>query len=214
MKKLTIILPIATLAIVCLLQACVKKETPSRVVEIGYPTVTLNGPADTTISRSASWVDPGASWTDSVTHESGTLTVSVNTSVDSAYVLMYKAVDKNGFSSFVTRALGVTNMSNAIDISGGYVDQYHGDTIPVQKVSRALFMIPNIDGFQDVSYMVIKSDSTISIATIIEQGVTAPGANLPNYFRPSLISYAAPITFSSTDSITNVPSFPILFVHE
>jgi Domain of unknown function (DUF5011) len=211
MKRVTIIFAITALVAMCLL-GCVKKETPSRVVEIGYPTITLNGAPYVTLARGATWSDPGASWTDSITHETGTIKISVNTSVDSCYVLVYTATDKNGFSSFVTRGVGVTNNPDTANLSGNYTDQNSGNIDSVQKVAPALYLVPAIDGY-DNGLFVLKTDGTISFATIIEQGLTAPGTNLPETFTQAYLNYAAPVTFGATATITNVPSFPIQFVH-
>ena len=212
MKRLTIIFSITALALMCLLGACVKKETPSRVVEIGYPTVILQGASYVSLARGASWSDPGATWTDSVTHETGTIKLSVNTSVDSAYILVYTATDKDGFSSSVTRAVGVTNNPDTANLSGNYTNQGNGAVDSVRKVGTALYIVPAIDGL-DSSALVIKTDGTISIATIIEQGLTAPGTNLMETFTQAQLSYVQPYSFIATATITNVPPFAISFVH-
>jgi hypothetical protein len=224
MKKITIIFASAALLALCMLQSCAKKEEPSWVAKIGYPTVTLKGAPFITIARGATFSDPGASWTDSVTGESGNITVSIaNTGVDSAYVLVYKATDKNGFSSFVVRGVGVTNNVDTADLSGNYVctvNGYYagfvGAVDSVQKVAKALYMIPGIDGL-DMDVFVIKTDGTISIASIIEQGLTAPGANLLETFTGASLSYAGnsqPYTFGANATITNVPPYAIQFAHE
>ena len=79
-----------------MLSGCKKiNDTPSHVAQISFPVVTLLGPADTTINRGAAWHDPGATWKDTVTGESGTLTAqTINTGTDSAYVLVYTATNK------------------------------------------------------------------------------------------------------------------------
>lgn len=211
MKRVIKISAVAVLAI-CLLQACVKKETPSRVVEIGYPTVTLQGSPFMSLARGATWTDPGATWTDSVTGETGTIKLPLNTSVDSAYVLVYTATDKNGFSSFVVRYVGVTNNPDTNDMSGNYTNLGNGAVDSIQKVGKALYLVPAIDGY-DNGLFVLKTNGGISIATIIEQGLTAPGANLPETFSQAQVVYAQPYYFQAVDSITNVPSFPIAFQH-
>jgi len=194
------------------------------VVNITTPIITLNGPADTTLSRGATWVDPGATWKDTATGEGGTVYAVIispnytltnfvpNTSVDTAYLLNYIALNKNGFPSAVlTRGLGVTNMGNSIDISGGYNDS-NGNRDSIYKVSRALFYTTAVDaqvylpyGFTGIpSVLCIKSDSTISVATVYTSFLT--GAYVPEWFTNSSISYASPITLTYLPNVLNVPA--------
>src|SRR5579863_1959000 len=186
MKKIIFIFFSAVAVVALVLQACKKNnDYPSRTVPISYPVVTLNGPLDTTLMRGSTWVDPGATWKDTVTGESGTIKFSINTSVDSVYYLVYTATNKNGFVNYqnpatpspIARGVAVTNMSAAASIAGSYTvispafgGALLGHGVPLTtsltQRSRALFFTPNIDGFLDSSLIVIKSDSTLAIATV------------------------------------------------
>lgn len=211
MKRiLMILIPLTVVATISLLSGCKKKENqyPSHTATVSFPILTLVGAQDTTINRGATWNDPGATWTDTVTKESGTLKVSVNTSKDSAYMLVYTATNKNGFQSTVTRGLGVTNYNGPIDISGAYTDNFGGaDTIVA--VSRALYYVPGIDFIGDAGLVMIKSDSTISVATVYTLATGTVGAPLPVTFSQATISYATPITFGFTVNVLNVPASSI-----
>jgi hypothetical protein len=158
-----------------------------------------------TINHGATWNDPGATWTDTVTKESGTIKVAVNTSKDSAYVLVYTATNKNGFQTTVTRGLGVTNYTGPKDISGAYTDN-NGGADTILNVSRALFYLPTVDFIGDPGVIVIKSDSTISVSTVLTLATGTTGAPIPVTFSQATISYAVPITFGYTVNALNVPA--------
>jgi hypothetical protein len=211
-KYIYILAPFTALVLLCVLHACKKyNETPSKTVIISYPTVTLIGAADTTLSRGANWVDPGATWIDSTTGETGKITFAINTSTDSAYLLTYVATNKNGFISYnnpqnptaVTRGVAVTNINNNADITGAYTcTGYLGPLAAnVAKVSRGLFTVDNVDGFGDPSVIVIKSDSTVSIAPIYPS-IVGP----TSYFGTYVSSATIPETFTST-AIIYQPAF-------
>lgn len=210
MKRiLSILFPLVLVVCIVMLSACKKySENPSHVATISFPILTLNGAQDTTINRGASWADPGATWKDTITGETGTLKVSVNTSVDSAYILVYTATNKNGFQSTVTRGLGVTNYNGPKDLSGAYTDNAGGaDTIV--KVSRALFQLPTVDFIGDAGVVVIKSDSTISVATVYTLATGTVGAPLPVTFSQATVNYTSPITFGYNVNVLNVPASAI-----
>lgn len=215
MKRLIILMPVIAILTFCMFEACKKETNPSRVVTISTPVISLNGPVDTTLSKGATWIDPGASWYDSVTGEKGTVTAVIigpnysltnfvpNTNVDTVYLLSYIALNKNGFSSVpLTRGLGISNMGNSIDISGPYNDS-NGGRDSIVKLGRALFYNSNVDLQGNPGVMVIKSDSTIAVATLYTADLT--GAYVPEWFTQSSISYATPITFGYTPNVLNVP---------
>jgi hypothetical protein len=234
MKRILLILiPLTAVACICLLQACKKtNEYPSHVATVSFPVISLNGPQDTTINRNATWSDPGASWHDSITGESGVVKSKqvVNTSTDSAYLLVYTATNKNGFQTSVTRGLGVTNYNGPINIAGGYT--VNGAPVNIYQVARALYVNPNADGFGggDSTVMVIKSDSTLSVGTIYTEITGTTGVPIPETFSQAMITYQAPyyytgtpphivyqpaVIFSYTATILNVPPVAgITFYHD
>jgi hypothetical protein len=217
MKRIkAIIISLTALVLLGLQPGCKKyNEYPSHVAQVSFPTVTLNGPQFMTINRGGTFTDPGATWKDTVTGESGTLTMTINTSKDSAYFLVYTATNKNGFQNQVTvfRGVGVTNYNGPIDISGNYADNA-GGTDSIQMVSRALFFHPNVDLYGDVDVMAIKSDSTLSVAVIKTLVTGTTGAPIPVTFTGTLISYTSPISFQYTVTILNVPPYVAQFQHE
>lgn len=224
MKRILLILiPLAVLASLSILPSCKKtNEYPSHTAIVSFPHIALIGPNDTTINRGAAWSDPGAAWYDSVTGESGTVKAqAISTSIDSAYLLIYTATNKNGFQSFAARGLGVTNYNGPINISGGY----NGGSVVISQRSRALYLNPNVDGFGagDSSVMVIKSDSTLSVATIPTYVTGTTGVPIPESFsqasiiyQPAFITTGSPphltaqsaVIFSYTVNILNVSPIP------
>ena len=216
MKRIKIIfIALTALGCIGIMSGCKKvNEYPSRTVQISFPVVTLNGPQFMTISRGGTFTDPGATWKDTVTGEHGNLTMTVNTGKDSAYFLVYTATNKNGFQNqtMVFRGVGVTNYSGPLDISGNYTDNA-GNTDSLQLVSRALFFHPNVDLYGDPGVMVIKSDSTISVATIKTLVTGTNGAPIPVTFTQDTIYYTSPIYFQYNVTILNVPPYLAQFQH-
>ena len=218
MKRTYIILIGTLIAGICVLQACRKTDSPSHVAVISYPVITLQGAQFITINNGATWNDPGATWKDTVTGESGNVTVAVNTSKDSAYYLVYTATNKNGFQAHVWRGLAVTNQSNNTDISGAYV--FTDSTGPfagafglpdtLYKVSRAFFMNPDIDLSGDTGLIAVKSDSTISVAMILTSSTSSgTGSLVPEFFKHATISYTPSVFLQYNDSINYQPTLSV-----
>lgn len=165
MKRITIYFLATTLIAVLLHTGCKKEnQKPSTVVKVSYPKVNLVGDAILVLNRGDAFNDPGASWYDSTTAESGTIkaTATVPTSADTIVVITYTAKNKNGFTTSITRTVAVTGISDAYDISGVYLRTANGDTANITKIGRGLFQTDNLGGnvFLDVAFFMVKTDST------------------------------------------------------
>ena len=175
MKKIIAISAI----ILILLNAGCKKENqyPSKVVKASYPTVTLVGNAITVVGQGATFNDPGATWIDSLTGETGTVnaTATPNTSTEGLTVLTYTAKNKNGFEASATRVVAVTGISNAFDVSGDYARTANGALAHVTKIGQGLFSTDNVSGSttttKDAAFFMFTSDSSIIM----------PDQYLPNF---------------------------------
>lgn len=134
-----------------LLTAC-KKETRdvSKVVNVSYPVITLNGAP--IISQSVgigSYVDAGATGTDDVTGLSSSLTpVSNNVDLTSPgfYGVKYTMKNSNGYITSATRLILVTPVDPAVDLSGTYARTSNGKTVTITKKGTGLYTTDNVGG--------------------------------------------------------------------
>ena len=177
------------------LQACKKEnDYPSKVVTVSFPVITLKGNAILVLNRGDVFVDPGATWKDSVTGESGTITSGANipTTSDTIVVINYTAANKYGLRSSITRTVAVTGIPNSLDISGIYIRTANGDTANISKIDRGVFFTDNIGGNStgDVGFFMIKTDSSILVPSQILKT-----AGLANFAQES-INYGPPITIN------------------
>ena len=184
---------ILAFAVMVLLQACKKEnDYPSTVVKLSFPVMTLNGPAILVLNRGDVFTDPGCTWKDTVTGETGTVNSNANipTTADTIVVISYTAHNKYGLTSSTTRTVAVTGISNSLDISGTYLRAATGLTAAITKIDRGVFLTGNVGGnsLNDQAFFMIKTDSTILIPS---QSLASSG--LANFAQES-INYAAPIT--------------------
>jgi hypothetical protein len=226
MKRIKLVFIALLVALGCLgpMVGCKKyNEYPSRTAQVSFPTITLNGNGDTTLSNGTAWNDPGAKWSDAVTGETGTVYAQkINTGIDSAYLLIYTATNKNGFQSFASRRLGVTNYNGPLTIAG----LYNAGSIAIVPTTRALFAINSADGFSaaDSSAIVIKTDGTLSVGTVGTYVTGTNGVPLTETFTGTQVVFQAPFIYTGTPprltaepaviiqynaNITNVPAIPI-----
>jgi Domain of unknown function (DUF5011) len=194
MKKINIkwsfMLAIAALVV---LQACKKEnDYPSQVVKLSFPVMTLNGNAILVLNRGDVFTDPGCSWKDTVTGETGTVNsnATIPTTSDTIVVISYTAVNKYGMKSSITRTVAVTGIPNSLDISGAYLRAATGQTANISKIDRGVFFSDNIGGNStgDVGFFMIKTDSSILIP---EQPLASSGTA---DFAQQSINYGPPIT--------------------
>ncbi len=196
MKRISIIsISLLTLCIATfVLPGCKKDKTVSKLVKFSFPVLTLNGDPIIILNHGDAFSDPGASWVDTVTGESGTVTAStpVVTTSDGLFVITYSATNKNGLKASVTRDVAVTGISSAFDISGVYLRSGTSATTNVTKLGRGLFQTDNVGGNSlfDPAVFLIQTDSTILIP---DQIFPSSG---PASFSQAQITYGPPISIS------------------
>lgn len=150
MKKILILAGLAVMAI----SACKKEEEfPSQIFKVSYPEITLRGAKFITIPVGGAFVDSGATFQDTYTGETGTLTadtgtdaVPVDRNTPGLYTITYTAANKNTYSSTVARYVAVTNYPDLADISGDYERTENGNAATVARKSRALYSLTDIGG--------------------------------------------------------------------
>ncbi|MDB5282058.1 MAG: hypothetical protein JWO06_1133, partial [Bacteroidota bacterium] len=155
---------------------------------LGDPIIILN--------HGDQFTDPGATWVDTATGESGTVksTTTVTTDADGLFVITYTATNKYGLKASITRDVAVTGISASFDISGIYQRTAGApdDTAHITKLGRGLFQTDNVGGnvYHDVGVFLIETDSSILIP---DQNLSVSGAAS---FTNATINYTPPITIS------------------
>lgn len=178
MKRNTIKITIAFLAAALItIAGCKKEDTPSQTLKVSRPTITLIGDPIVSLQVGEAYVDPGATYYDSLYGDNGTLssTTEVNTSEEGFAIVYYSVFNKYGFEGTATRLVAVTNVDNALDISGSYSRSSNGAEAIVTKLGRGVFQTDNVSGaaagVKDAAFFMFKSDSTIVM----------PDQYLPNF---------------------------------
>lgn len=160
------------LAIALLFSSCKKKvsDTVSKVVKISYPDVVLKGAKFITIPVGGSFVDSGATFSDSYTLESGDLGVdtggiALDPSTPGLYTLTYTAKNQNTFTTTVARYVAVTDYSDpaGANISGKYKRTENGAAATVTRKGRALYAINDFGAANlgNIGYFAILDTNTI-----------------------------------------------------
>jgi hypothetical protein len=173
--------------IVCLLalsgtllfSASCRKETTadvSKVVTVSYPKITLKGDPVISIQPGGSVTDPGASVFDDVNNSTTDISATsesiaaIDVNTPGLYVLVYKAVNANGFESTATRPVAVTSIDDTKDLSGTYHRVPNNAPAVWTKLARGVYLNSNVGGVNPPSspavlpvYAVQLTDSTFDI---------------------------------------------------
>ncbi|HLP52899.1 MAG TPA: immunoglobulin-like domain-containing protein [Chitinophagales bacterium] len=165
-NKIELALVFATV-ILLMVTGCKKEDTPSKVMTVSRPVITLNGPAIVSLNVGESYVDQGATYLDTLYGDNGniTTTTQVNTSEEGFVIVRYSAFNKYGFEGTATRLVAVTTISDALDISGLYARTSNGAEANVTKLGRGVFQTDNVSGAASggtaTAFFMFKGDSTI-----------------------------------------------------
>lgn len=168
MKQKTIKISILALILsIVLINGCKKEDTPSKTVKVSHPTININGDPVVILHVGDTYTDPGATYYDSLYGDHGSLTTTteVNTSAEGFFIVTYSATNQYGFDGSGTRLVAVTNISDALDVSGDYARTSNGAPATVSKVGRGVFSTSNVSGsassLKDAAYFMFTSDSTM-----------------------------------------------------
>jgi hypothetical protein len=183
MKQHTIKTTIAMLALaLVLINGCKKEDTPSKTVKVSHPTINLVGDPVVILHVGDTYTDAGATYTDSMYGDHGTLTTTteINTAEEGFFIVTYSATNQYGFEGSGTRLVAVTNADDALDVSGDYARASNGAPVTVTKVGRGVFQTDNVSGAAsgttDAAYFMFKADSSMV---------------MPVQFLPNFIATAA-----------------------
>ena len=192
MKK---IISITIIALLIFVVGCKKENLyPSKTVKASYPVLTLLGDELVPLAQGATFTDPGATYTDSVTGESGTVTATetLNTNEEGITILNYTFRNKNGFETTITRTIAITGISDAFDISGDYERTSNGEIAHVTKIAKGLFQTDDVGGnvYDDPALFLITSDSSMIVPSQYLVNSEAPAD-----FEDVSISYDPTVTF-------------------
>jgi hypothetical protein len=173
MKKIILIISVALIGFSI---GCKKKdpEVVSKIVEVTLPTIELKGSSSIFVQKGTVYVDSGAILTDDITGVKSNITPTTNlvdVNKEGWYEVNYKAKNKNGFLTNVSRYVLVldytpsVNISGNVDLSGTYKRISNGVLCNVIKLAPGLFCNENLGGSSLVypNYIILKDDSTIDV---------------------------------------------------
>ncbi|RYE26138.1 MAG: DUF5011 domain-containing protein [Sphingobacteriales bacterium] len=176
MKKLLIILLALSPAI--FYTSCKKDETVSKVVNVSFPSIKLNGEKYVTLNVGQTYDDPGAVSTDDISGATANLKAdysSLDVNTPGIYYMQYKAKNANGYITNVGRYIAVTNYQDDFDFSGVYERTSNGVQVNITKVSRGLYMTDDMGGagLPDAAYFAIIDNSTIDFGPQLSESIGA-----------------------------------------
>lgn len=181
MKKILFLITASAISIT----ACKKdKENISKVVDITYPTVQLNGEKYITLNPGQPYDDPGAISVDDVSGAQTSVNADANTldpATPGLYYMSYIATNANGYKTTAGRYIAVTGYNDNINFEGTYLRAATGAEVHVTKVARGMYMIDDMGGagLPDAAYIAIIDDSTFDLGLQISESIGAEidGAN-------------------------------------
>lgn len=152
---------------------CKKKIDPvSKIVDVTYPTIVLNGPSLIYIHVGGSYADEGATLTDDVTGDVTQITATsseLDPSSPGLYAMKYEAANSNGFRTEVDRIVLVLDYTPAVGLDpnlnlGGDWLRSNGAPLTYTRVDNGLYVIDKIGGSTAVPvYLITPTNTTIDI---------------------------------------------------
>lgn len=164
MKKILILLSFSIA-----IYSCKKKDdNVSQVVVASYPTITLTGDQFYSIKTGGAIPTVSATAYDSVIRESYTPSLDasgIDNTVPGLYVVDVTATNKYGFIGRRTVFIAVTDVDEAMDLSGVYIRS--GNKANVTKIKNGLYRTDNVGGAaapsNTVAYFAQLNDTTIDL---------------------------------------------------
>jgi hypothetical protein len=133
-----------------LVVSCEKKtDDVSTIVDVSFPTITLNGSEVVRLSVGASYTEAGAKLTDDITgavSDIDPVSDNVNTAQPGLYFVQYTAANSNGFETNAVRYVAVTNVTGTTDISDTYLRPATGENCVITKVAEGVYKVQNPGG--------------------------------------------------------------------
>lgn len=190
------ILVLILTAVVCF-TACKKKEdNVSKLVDITFPSIELNGDKYVSLHVGESYTDPGAVLTDDITGAESNIVAEFSTldiETPGLYYMQYSAANSNGYITNVGRYIAVTDYDDPVDLSGVYQRVSNGVEVNLSRVARGLYMTDDMGGagLPDAAYFAVIDDSTIDFGPQLSEtiGVEIQGVNSGLEIGPTDTSY-------------------------
>jgi hypothetical protein len=144
-KFLLLAVFVMTLAVSC----SKKTDDVSKVVDVSFPTIDLNGPDIVRLNVGATYTDQGAQLTDDITGATSDIdpvSDNVNTATPGLYFVQYSASNANGFTTDAVRFVAVTNVTGGVNVSGTYFRAATGLNCIITKVAEGVYKVQNPGG--------------------------------------------------------------------
>lgn len=166
MKKIIIIL--FALSFMAYAGCRKRDDQVSKVVDVTYPTINLNGDKFVSLAVGESYTDPGAVSIDDISGEQTNLPEAESSNLDvntpGVYYMLYSAKNANGYIKNEVRYIAVTDYNDAVDISGTYLRSGTPIEVNISKVGKSFYKNADMGGagLSDAIYIAIINDSTIT----------------------------------------------------
>jgi hypothetical protein len=146
----------------------------SKVVQVTYPDITLNGPQYLYIHTGGSYVEQNATYVaNDGSGETSTLSPTsseLDVNAEGLYEIVYEKKNANGFLSSTSRYVLVLNytppagLDPNYDISGDYLREATGVITHVMKFDNGLYITSHVGGSTPVpAYLVTPDETSIDI---------------------------------------------------
>lgn len=191
------------IAFFVVIAACNKEKINNTDQKVGisrvtfFPTVTLTGDEYVAVPIGETYTDPGVSALENGAEIAVTTTGSVATQTPGVYTLVYSAVNKDGFSSSVTRTVAVYETAeDAItnDFSGDYARTSNGVISTWTKIAPGVYKVLNPGGAPGATLTVIAFNPEGKTVFIPEQ--TASDGSLTSSAEETPYSTTEPAQYA------------------
>lgn len=143
------LLLLASVVMVLAVSCSKTTDDVSKIVDVSFPTIDLNGPEIVRLNVGATYTDQGAELTDDITGATSDIdpvSDNVNTAQPGLYFVQYSASNANGFTTNAVRFVAVTNVTGGVDISGTYTRTATGIPAIITKVAEGVYKVQNPGG--------------------------------------------------------------------
>lgn len=147
---------------------CKKEDNVSQVVAVSYPTITVTGSQFYSINVNGAAPDIQATAYDSTIGESYPAEYDasvIDVTTPGLYVVPITATNKFGYIGSNVVYVAVTEISDAIDLSGTYVRTANNEPVHITKMARGLYETDDVGGaasLEITAYFAQIDDSTLS----------------------------------------------------
>ncbi len=210
MKKLYILI----LSIVFILNSCKKDpDVVSKVVEVTYPTINVNGSEIIHLPINGTYTELGATLIDDVSGAQSQIqpiSNEIDVTTQGMYKVTYEAANANGFKTQAVRNVLVLDytppagLDPNFDISGNYLRAVTGVIAKLVKLDNGLYVSDHIGGTSAIAAYIVTPDTmSIDLPVQVVYGELLEGINETfNNSNPAATTFSYKIVAESFGTST------------